>query len=49
MDGGSKWFERHPFLLAALLFIDAVHSVLKLPTWAPCGLLAQVPANATTF
>ncbi len=31
---GSTWFDRHPFLLAILLFIEAVHDVLRRPSWA---------------
>lgn len=31
---GSRWFDRHPFLLSALLFLEAVHGVLRRPSWA---------------
>ena len=31
---GSSWFDRHPFLLSFLLFLEAVHDRLQRPGWA---------------
>ncbi len=31
---GSAWFDRHPFLLSGLVFVEAVHRVAKRPSWA---------------
>jgi len=31
---GSMWFDRHPFLLSSLLFLEALHDWWKLPAWA---------------
>lgn len=31
---GSAWFDRHPFLLAGLLFLEAIHDWWKRPAWA---------------
>ena len=31
---GSRWFDQHPFLLSFLLFLEAIHSVLRIPSWA---------------
>lgn len=31
---GSKWFDKHPFLLAALMLLEAVHDTLRLASWA---------------
>jgi SAM-dependent methyltransferase len=31
---GSKWFERIPFTLAGLMFVEALHSLLGRPSWA---------------
>ena len=29
---GSRWFDRHAFMLSGLLFLEAVHGVLKCPS-----------------
>jgi SAM-dependent methyltransferase len=31
---GSRWFDRHPFLLSALMLLEAVHGVCQFPSWA---------------
>jgi len=31
---GSEWFDEHAFLLAGLMTLEAVHRVLKRPSWA---------------
>lgn len=31
---GSMFFDRHPFLLSCLVFIEAVHRVLRFTSWA---------------
>jgi ubiquinone/menaquinone biosynthesis C-methylase UbiE len=31
---GSRWFDRHPFLLSAMIVLEAVHGVLRRPSWA---------------
>jgi SAM-dependent methyltransferase len=31
---GSEWFDRHPFLLAALFGLEAIHERLGVPRWA---------------
>ena len=31
---GSMFFDRHPFLLTCLMFLEAVHRVLKFKSWA---------------
>jgi ubiquinone/menaquinone biosynthesis C-methylase UbiE len=31
---GSRWFDQHPFVLSGLMFLEAVHRVLRRPTWA---------------
>lgn len=36
---GSRWFQSHPFLLAGLMFVEALHSVLQRPSWAHSVLL----------
>lgn len=43
---GSRWFDKHRFLLAALLFFEAIHDVLQRPSWAHgvCMKL-KVPAS----
>jgi ubiquinone/menaquinone biosynthesis C-methylase UbiE len=42
---GSRWFDRHPFLLSAMMFIEAVHGVLRLSSWAhSICLTARTPA-----
>lgn len=44
---GSRWFDRHPFLLSALMFLEAVHSKLQLSSWAHSAfLLARVPVKS---
>jgi len=41
---GSKWFDRHPFILSGLMFLEAVHEVLQLSSWAHgVFLLTRVP------
>ncbi len=41
---GSRWFDRHPFVLSAMLLVEAVHGVLKRPSWAhSITLKLQVP------
>jgi ubiquinone/menaquinone biosynthesis C-methylase UbiE len=42
---GSRWFDRHLFMLSMLIFLEAVHSVLRLSSWAhSVCLLVRVPA-----
>ncbi len=36
---GSGFFDRHPFLLSAILFWEAVHDVFRFPSWAHSVLL----------
>jgi SAM-dependent methyltransferase len=36
---GSKWFDRHPFMLCGLLFIEAVHDVLQFRSWGHSAML----------
>jgi SAM-dependent methyltransferase len=36
---GSRWFDRHLVLLAGILFIEAIHAVLKRPSWAHSVML----------
>lgn len=31
---GSAWFDEHPFLLSALMLLEAIHGVLRRPSWA---------------
>jgi SAM-dependent methyltransferase len=31
---GSRWFDAHPFVLAALLAVEALHETVQLPSWA---------------
>ncbi len=31
---GSSWFDRHPFVLAALVALEAAHEKLQRPAWA---------------
>jgi ubiquinone/menaquinone biosynthesis C-methylase UbiE len=31
---GSRWFDRHGFILSGVLFVEALHDVLRLPSWA---------------
>ena len=31
---GSEWFDEHAFLLAGLMALEAVHRVLRRPSWA---------------
>ena len=31
---GSGWFDKHPFLLSGLMLLEAVHRVLRRPSWA---------------
>ncbi|HSI36628.1 MAG: class I SAM-dependent methyltransferase [Phycisphaerae bacterium] len=46
---GSRWFDRHPFLLSGLMFLEAVHGVLRRPSWAhSVTLRLRVPAVPTT-
>lgn len=41
---GSRWFDRHPFLLAFLMLFEAVHGVLRRPSWAHgVRFLVRVP------
>lgn len=41
---GSKWFDRHLVLLSALFFLEAIHGVLKRPSWAHSVMLrARLP------
>lgn len=43
---GSKWFDRHPFLLSGLMLLEAVHSKLQFSSWAHSAfLLVRVPAT----
>lgn len=39
---GSKWFDRHPFVLSALTLTEAVHGVLRRPSWAHAVCLRLV-------
>ena len=36
---GSQWFDKHPLLLAGLVTLEAVHGVLRLPSWAHAVVL----------
>ena len=36
---GSRWFDKHPFMLSGVMFIEAVHQVLKRPSWAHAVVL----------
>jgi 2-polyprenyl-3-methyl-5-hydroxy-6-metoxy-1,4-benzoquinol methylase len=36
---GSRWFDEHPFLLAGLMTVEALHSVLRRPSWAHSVIL----------
>lgn len=42
---GSKWFDAHPFLLAGLIGLEAIHSRLQRPSWAHgiCLQLRKIP------
>lgn len=41
---GSKWFDRHPFLLSILFLLEAVHTKLQFSSWAHSAcLLVRVP------
>jgi SAM-dependent methyltransferase len=31
---GSGWFDEHPFLLSGLMLLEAIHRVLRRPSWA---------------
>jgi SAM-dependent methyltransferase len=31
---GSRWFDRHPFLLSGLMFLEGLHGFLRRPSWA---------------
>jgi len=31
---GSWWFDKHKFLLPAILFFEALHDILQFPSWA---------------
>jgi ubiquinone/menaquinone biosynthesis C-methylase UbiE len=31
---GSRWFDEHPFLLSGFMFVEALHAVLRKPSWA---------------
>ncbi len=36
---GSRWFDRHPVLLAGLLLVETVHDRLRIPSWAHSVML----------
>ena len=36
---GSRWFDKHPFLLSGLVFVEAMHRVLQRPSWAHAVVL----------
>lgn len=36
---GSRWFDRHPFLLAAILLLETVHDCLQVSSWAHSVML----------
>jgi len=36
---GSRWFDRHPLLLAAILLLESVHERLQLSSWAHSVML----------
>jgi SAM-dependent methyltransferase len=31
---GSGWFDEHPFLLSGIMLLEAIHRVLRRPSWA---------------
>jgi ubiquinone/menaquinone biosynthesis C-methylase UbiE len=31
---GSRWFDRHPFVLSGVMLVEAMHGILKRPSWA---------------
>jgi SAM-dependent methyltransferase len=44
---GSKWFDRHPFIMSGLVFLEGVHDLLQFSSWAHgVFLLARVPNKA---
>lgn len=36
---GSRWFDKHPFSLPVILFLEAIHDVIKVPSWAHAACL----------
>lgn len=36
---GSRWFDEHPFMLSGVMFVEALHSVLRRPSWAHSAVL----------
>jgi SAM-dependent methyltransferase len=46
---GSKWFDRHPFLLSYLLWLEAVHDLIGFRSWGHSTMLllrkSGVPAT----
>jgi len=40
---GSEWFDQHAFLLAGLMTLEAVHRVLRRPSWAHAVVVRFVP------
>jgi SAM-dependent methyltransferase len=36
---GSKWFDRHPFLLSYLLWLEALHDLLRFRSWGHSTML----------
>ena len=42
---GSRWFDRHPFVLSGLLLVEAVHQKLQRPSWAHGICLRLVPGD----
>ena len=46
---GGKWFDRHPFLLAALMALEALHRTFRFPSWShSVCLLARLPKVRST-
>lgn len=43
---GSNLFDRHPFLLSSLMFLEAVHETLHIPGWAHRAILRLTTPNA---
>jgi SAM-dependent methyltransferase len=42
---GSEWFDRHPFLLAALFGLEAIHERVQAPRWGH-GICVEFAANS---
>ena len=36
---GSRWFDEHPFMLSGVMFVEALHGVLRRPSWAHSAVL----------